>query len=164
MYLEYIPKMCSTITSHPMCSSLTLRFWFSCHWEVRSLFPPSQSGTMLLTLWLLRLGHKRLYSFCLVHLGHSEPPYKSAATWIGYVDMPHIDVLANSQRSQPVRASPAKHVNEEDSKHEVTPSLLSCPSWVPRHHGAETSCLCSDLPEFLTHRIYEHNKMAVLSH
>ena len=79
--------------------------------------------------WLLRLGHKRLYSFCLVLLGHSslEPQASMQEAWgylDGYVDRPRIDVLANSQ---PVQALPAKLVSEEASKC-FLPSTWSHPS------------------------------------
>lgn len=46
----------------------------------------------------------------------------------------------------------------------VFPSRLGLPSSSPRHCGAKTSYPCCALTEFLTRRICEHNKMAVVSH
>lgn len=115
IYLEF-QKCAQKLPPNPC--ALTLWVWCSCHWEVRSVIHASESGTMEVTLWLLRLGHKRLCSFCLVLLGHSslEPQasMQEACGYLdGYVDRPRIDVLANSQ---PVWASPAKLVSEEASK------------------------------------------------
>lgn len=46
----------------------------------------------------------------------------------------------------------------------VSPQAFAPSSRGPRHHGTEASCSFRDLSEFLTHRIYAHNKMVVLCH
>lgn len=139
IYLEYIPKTCSKITSQPMCSSHTLWVWCSCHWEVRSVIVPLMVAPWKWH-WLPRLCHKRLYSFCLVLLGYSSLQSQASMQEVwgyldGQVDRPWIDVMfwpeANLYEHCLLNSWVKRPPNASCPWYEVTPSLPTVLAEVP---------------------------------
>lgn len=84
----------------------------------------------------------------------------------------HVKVLWSTASAEPsIQVTSAQVTWEGRSlqmipapSHLSLPSGLGLPSSSPRYYGAKTSHPCCALTEFLTCRICEHNKMAVVSH
>lgn len=104
--------------------------------------------------------HKRSFSFCLLFLWCSrlEPSpcdvRQPKQPWGGLVDSS--EILRDTQH-QPPDTWVSKPLEQWPPEFE-SPQLRS---WLC---GAERCCCWYILPEFSTHRIWEHNKMVVLSH
>ena len=135
------------------------------------LWPLDSSGSD--PLWLLRLGHQRLCSFCLVPLGHSflEPWFLIYDAWLSWGHHAGREPESQGEATcrlahRPSQVSPVfeSSLPSEEASRWVHPTAVqSLPSRGPRCCGAGTRHPWHALFEFLIYTIPKQNKMSVVS-